>query len=68
MKPIDIKVGQLAKCSWGYVTVMHFHAPAMIGCVIVTPFTPAKRFQQGDYIYLRGLDLAETEIIAESYI
>jgi len=64
MKAIDIKIGQLIKTRLGLATVMSFFAPAHIGCIIVSPYTKAKRFQQGCWIYLRGLDLEQVEIIA----
>lgn len=67
MKAYDVKIGQLVKCRWGYATVMKFFAPAHIGCVIVTSFYPTlERFKPGSWIYLRGLDLDETEAISES--
>ena len=63
MKALDVKLGQLIKTEWGFATVMKFFAPMSIGCIIVTPFTKAKRFQQGDWIYLRGLDFHQAEIV-----
>ena len=66
MKACDVKIGQLVKTQWGYATVMKFFAPAHIGCIIVTPFFPkSKRWETGSWIYLRGLDLDETEVISE---
>ena len=63
MKANEARIGQLVKTEWGFATIMEFFAPEHIGCIIVTPFTKAKRFQQGKWIYLRGLDLEEAEII-----
>lgn len=69
MKARDVKVGHLVKTPYGLATVMKFFAPAFIACVIVTskykPGTPGyKMYGQGEWIYLRGIDLDKSEIIA----
>ena len=68
MKACDVRVGQLIKTEWGLATVMKFFAPGYIGCVIINPFpyVKSKHFQPGSWIYLRGLDLEQAEIISES--
>ena len=66
MKPRDVRLGQLVKTRHGLATVMKFFAPASIGCIIVSKGT--KDYSKplvGEWIYLRGLDLEETEIIAD---
>ena len=64
MKPVDIRLGQLIKTRWGLAVVQKFFAPAYIGCIIINPSTDVTQFQQGDWIYLRGLDLDEAKIIS----
>ena len=65
MKAKDARVGQLLKTGWGYATIVKFFAPSCIGCIIVSKanedYTALK---VGEWLYLRGLDLEEAEIIA----
>lgn len=65
MKAKNARVGQLLKTGWGYATIVKFFAPSCIGCIIVWKSKDSYRaFKVGDWIYLRGLDLEEAEIIA----
>ena len=66
MKPLDVQLGDLVKTSVGLVTVMKFLAPKFVACIIVHPRYPQReRYRQGEWIYLRGLDFDEAEIITE---
>ena len=65
MKAADARVGQLLKTNHGLVTIVKFFAPAFIGCIVVSKgegdyATP----KIGEWIYLRGFDFTEAEIIA----
>lgn len=65
MKARNAKVGQLLKTSWGYVTIVKFFAPSCIGCIIVSKSKEDyTAFKIGEWIYLRGFDLEQAEIIA----
>jgi|TARA_R110001583_G_scaffold5598_11_gene30127 hypothetical protein len=69
MKPLEVKVGDLVSTEYGLARVMKFLAPAFISCVILTsrykPGTPGyKKFGQGEWIYLRGLDFDRAKVIA----
>jgi len=65
MKASDARVGQLIKTSHGLATIMKFFAPAFIGCVIISK--GKKDYVEpkiGEWLYLRGFDLQQAEIIA----
>jgi len=73
MKALDVKLGQLIKTEYGLATVRVFYAPKSIGCIIVATdpkFNPGsqgfKIYGQGEWIYIRGFDFDEAEIISES--
>ena len=61
MHPRDVEVGQLVRVRGiGLCTVMNFFAPAYIGVVVVDPKRPEL---QGEWRYLRGLDLEQAEVV-----
>ena len=65
MKANNIRVGQLLKTGHGLVTVIKFFAPAMIGCIVVSKGEKDyKKPEVGEWLYLRGLDLEQAELIA----
>lgn len=65
MKAKDARVGQLLKTNRGLVTVMKFFAPAFIGCIVVSK--GKKDYVKpkiGEWLYLRGFDLEQAEVVA----
>jgi len=63
--PSEIKIGDLITTEYGLAHVMKFFAPAFIGCVVVTP-TGRDKVEQGEWIYLRGLDLERAKPVTEN--
>ena len=71
MKAKDVRLGQLIKTEYGLLTVMKFWALKSIGCMVVArdpkykPGSPGyKRYAQGEWVYIQGLDFEKAEIVA----